>query len=81
MVRYGIPGPRIGPEFRTPRTGLARPKNQSRPVTRTEITRTDPRTTLYEPTFSADSEFEVGFYVAHRNLELEGHLCQNDPAR
>ena len=37
-----------------------------------------PRTTPYDPNLWADSEFEVGFYVAHRNLELEDHLCQHD---
>ena len=27
--------------------------------------------------FGPNSEFEVGFQVAHRNLELEDHLCQD----
>lgn len=32
---------------------------------------------MYDPQFCVESEFEVGFDVAHRNRDLETHCVQN----
>ena len=40
-----------------------------------------PRPTLYDPEFCVDSDFEVRFGVAHRNLELQTQFGQTVPIR